>query len=112
MKERDLFIEALQRPGPAERAAYLERACAGDPALRRRIDLDVGKIAVIDTFTSVQLDLALGRSNVIHAALLAGRESETFLARVERLGRFRTGGLGDRNGPNRAEKPEKQDRNG
>jgi len=33
----------------------------------------------------------LGRSNVIHAALLAGPESETFLARIDRLERFRTG---------------------
>jgi len=48
---------------------------------------------MIDTFTSVQLDLALGRSNVIHAALLAGPESETFLARVSRLERFRTGSV-------------------
>jgi predicted RNA-binding protein YlxR (DUF448 family) len=41
---------------------------------------DAADIAVIDAFTSVQLDLALGRSNVIHAALLAGPESATFLA--------------------------------
>jgi len=33
----------------------------------------------------------LGRSNVIHAALLAGYESETFLVRAARLGHFRTG---------------------
>jgi predicted RNA-binding protein YlxR (DUF448 family) len=76
-------------------------------ALRRRLDLDDGKIAVIGTFTSVQLDLALGRSNVIHAALLAGRESDTFMARAELLDRFRTGGLGDRNGPRPAETTEK-----
>ena len=50
---------------------------------------DVAKIAVIGAFTSAQLDLALGRSNVIHAALLAGPESETFLARAARLERFR-----------------------
>jgi predicted RNA-binding protein YlxR (DUF448 family) len=57
--------------------------------LRRRDDAD--RIAVVDRFTSAQLDLAFGRSNVIHAALLAGPESETFLARVARLERFRTG---------------------
>src|SRR5205085_10136653 len=51
---------------------------------------DAAKIAVIGAFTSAQLDLALGRSNVIHAALLAGSESETFLARVARLDCFRT----------------------
>jgi predicted RNA-binding protein YlxR (DUF448 family) len=69
-----------------------------DAALRRRVDVDVGKIVIIDTFTSAQLDLALGRSNVIHAALLAGRESDTFIARAGLLGRFRTGGLGGRSG--------------
>jgi uncharacterized protein len=58
-------------------------------ALRRRAD--AAEIVVIDTFTSAQLDLALGRANVIHAALLAGPESETFLARAARLQRFRTG---------------------
>ena len=57
--------------------------------LRRRDDAD--RIAVVDRFTSAQLDLAFGRSNVIHAALLAGPESETFLARVSRMEHFRTG---------------------
>jgi uncharacterized protein len=56
-------------------------------SLHRREDA-VG-IAVIDALSSAQLDLALGRSNVIHAALLAGSESETFLARVARLDCFR-----------------------
>jgi uncharacterized protein len=50
-----------------------------------------GAPAVIGFLTSVQLDLALGRPNVIHAALLAGPASETFLARCRRLERFRTG---------------------
>jgi len=52
---------------------------------------DAARITVVDTFTSAQLDLALGRSNVVHAALLAGPESTTFLARAARLDRFRTG---------------------
>ncbi len=60
-------------------------------ALRRRPDAD--RIAVIAGFSSTQLDLALGRSNVIHAALLAGPASTTFLARFTRLERFRTGEL-------------------
>jgi predicted RNA-binding protein YlxR (DUF448 family) len=61
-------------------------------ALRRRFDADSDKVAVIGFFNSAQLDLALGRSNVIHAALLAGPESETFLARAARLDRFRASG--------------------
>jgi hypothetical protein len=39
--------------------------------------------------TAAQLDLALGRPNVVHAALLAGRATETFMARLRRLERFR-----------------------
>jgi predicted RNA-binding protein YlxR (DUF448 family) len=50
-----------------------------------------GSAAVADAFTSAQLDLALGRSNVIHAALLAGPESKAFFTRAARLDRFRTG---------------------
>jgi predicted RNA-binding protein YlxR (DUF448 family) len=46
-------------------------------------------IAVIHEFTTAQLDLALGRLNVIHAAVLAGPESGAFLARALRLRGFR-----------------------
>jgi hypothetical protein len=35
------------------------------------------------------LDLALGRSNVVHAALLAGPASNTFLSRSQILVRYR-----------------------
>ena len=49
------------------------------------------EIVVIDAFTGAQLDLALNRPNVVHAALLAGPGSETFLARAARLTCFRTG---------------------
>lgn len=44
---------------------------------------------IVRLFDSDQLDLALGRSNVIHAALLAGQASENFLSRVRDLERFR-----------------------
>jgi uncharacterized protein len=47
--------------------------------------------AEIGFLTTAQLDLALSRPNVVHAALLAGPASETFLARCRRLERFRTG---------------------
>ena len=46
--------------------------------------------AVVALFTSPQLDLALGRSNVIHAALLPGRESDGFLMRCASVERFRS----------------------
>ena len=38
MSERTIFLAALEREDPAERAAYLDAACAGDPALRRQVE--------------------------------------------------------------------------
>jgi uncharacterized protein len=57
--------------------------------LRQRADAD--RIKPIKDFTTAQLDLALGRSNVVHAALLAGPANDTFLARLARLERFAAG---------------------
>ena len=47
------------------------------------------KFPVVTVLTSEQLDLALGRSNVIHAALLAGPASKTWLSRSQVLVRYR-----------------------
>ena len=44
---------------------------------------------VVTALTSAQLDLALGRANVIHAALLAGPAGKTFLSRSQILVRYR-----------------------
>ena len=44
---------------------------------------------IVTCLTSAELDLALGRSNVIHAALLAGPASKTFLSRSQTLVRYR-----------------------
>ena len=73
----------------ADAAADGKRKLAA--ALRRNTAGESQKIMVIDAFTGAQLDLALNRPNVVHAALLAGPGSETFLTRVSRLTRFRTG---------------------
>jgi len=59
-------------------------------ALQRDIEDGASEIPVIEDFSGAQLDLALNRPNVVHAALLAGPGSETFLARVARYVRFRT----------------------
>lgn len=47
-------------------------------------------IAAIETFASAELDLALARPNVIHAALLSGHASAAVLARWRSLDRFRS----------------------
>ena len=56
------------------------------------INDESNQIPVVTALTSEQLDLALGRSNVIHAALLAGPASKTFLSRSQLLVRYRMAG--------------------
>jgi predicted RNA-binding protein YlxR (DUF448 family) len=50
---------------------------------------ELREFPIVTALTSEQLDLALGRSNVIHAALLAGPASKTFLSRSHILVRYR-----------------------
>lgn len=70
--------------GVRKLAAALKRRFPGDS------DTAMGeKIPIVRTFTTAELDLALGRSNVVHAALLAGRAGETFLMRWRDLRHFR-----------------------
>jgi serine/threonine protein kinase/Flp pilus assembly protein TadD len=60
--EESVFVEALAQNDPQERVAYLDRACAGDTALRRNIEellsayeagqfLETPAAALIDTVT-------------------------------------------------------------
>jgi len=56
---------------------------------RRQTSENAAEILIVSAFTSAQLDLALGRSNVVHAALLAGPASKGFLERYRSLERFR-----------------------
>ena len=51
--------------------------------------VEMAEFPVITALTSEELDLALGRSNVVHAALLAGPASKTFLSRSQTLVRYR-----------------------
>jgi len=59
-------------------------------SLRRRYGDERAKPRV-DLFRSGQLDLALGRANVIHAALIEGAASEGFLGRCRKLTLYRSG---------------------
>lgn len=58
-------------------------------AAARRNDANSTDFPVVSVLTTDELDLALGRANVVHAALLAGPASKTFLARCQTLIRFR-----------------------
>jgi uncharacterized protein len=58
-------------------------------ALRAKLGQNADAIQRVNIFSSRQLDLALGRSNVIHAALKHGAASSAFLAGADRLCRYR-----------------------
>jgi predicted RNA-binding protein YlxR (DUF448 family) len=60
-----------------------------EQALRSRLGAAADTVARVNLFSSRQLDLALGKANVIHAALKSGAATSAFLARAERLRRFR-----------------------
>jgi hypothetical protein len=80
-------VEALIQAsdGAADGAAKRLRA------LRAKLGREANAIVCVDIFSSRQLDLALGRANVIHAALKHGAASSAFLARADRLRRYRGG---------------------
>jgi uncharacterized protein len=52
-------------------------------------DDETDQIPIITLLNSDELDLALGRSNVIHAAVLTGPAGKTFLSRSQTLVRYR-----------------------
>ena len=90
--------DALDRHG-RDAVRALIHATDGAADGIRKLDAIVGqndrngghsaKISIVNVLTSEQLDLALGRSNVIHAALLAGPASDTFLLRSHMLVQYR-----------------------
>ncbi len=81
MTERSVFLEALEHRDPAARAAFLDRACAGRPQLRERVEELLHSHAEADTFLQVP---ALEQ-------LAAADQSLAFLAspgEVDALGRL------------------------
>ena len=104
------------RPGEAAMHALIHAADGASDGIRKLNALarqnagnEVGtaEFPVITALTSAELDLALGRSNVVHAALLAGPASKTFLSRSQTLVRYRladadkTAGTAAENSPSR-----------
>ena len=91
--------DALERQAQRPIIKALIHASDGAADGIRKLDAMAGKIGVnggdsagipvVNALTSEQLDLALGRSNVIHAALLAGGASNSFLSRSHMLVRYR-----------------------
>jgi predicted RNA-binding protein YlxR (DUF448 family) len=98
-------VEAAAEQGAV--VAYVPALDAGSDgvrqimaAIRRGAAADVADVVIVRAFTSAQLDLALARPNVIHAALLAGRATDTAMARWRILARVQAVA---RNSPNESQ---------
>ena len=87
----DNVLRALEGPKPPK--ALIEAFDGAQDGKRKlyaaahRLEL---KCAVIETLTSAELGLALGRENVIHAAVQPGGLAERLIFDAERLSGFRT----------------------
>jgi len=93
-------VAGFERVGSAlkaDRLAALIHATEASPdGVRKLAGAQTGApVPLVRTFTASQLGLALGRPNVIHAALLGGREGDSFLARWRTLERYRANDDGD-----------------
>jgi uncharacterized protein len=89
-------VEGLLEQGKAEALIHASDGAADGirklDAIAGQRSRNIGEspgLAIVTVLTSAELDLALGRSNVIHAALLAGPASRTFLSRCQTLVRYR-----------------------
>lgn len=74
-------------------AALVHAGDAGEDGVRKlaqaaRRSSGGGTVRTVRLFSGDQLDLALGRPNVVHAALLAGPVSAAFLARCDAYARY------------------------
>lgn len=91
-------VEALAEAG---RAAAVIAASDGAEDGKRKIGQALRRapvpkeIPVVTIFAAAELELALGREHVIHAALAPGPATEGFLARWRRLVRYRTNDAGE-----------------
>jgi len=89
-------VEGLLEQGKAEALIHASDGAADGirklDAIAGQRSRNIGEsrdFPIVTVLTSAELDLALGRSNVIHAALLAGPASKTFLSRCQILVRYR-----------------------
>ncbi len=73
----------------AGRATVLVQASDGSPAGREKLARGGEGVPIVALFDSSELSLALGRQNVVHAALCRGGLADRFRAEAARLAGFR-----------------------
>jgi hypothetical protein len=83
-------FEKVRERLAAKRVAVLLAAADGAADGRTKLRRIAGAVPLIEAFASVELSLALGRENVIHAALAPGRLASRIMAETARLSGFRS----------------------
>ena len=88
LPEESIFAEALEMKSAAERAAFLDRACRGDPALRAEVEALCGRMPDPETCSTCPTPPA---ATVDHPTRLAGTQIGPYKL-VELIGE---GGMGE-----------------
>jgi predicted RNA-binding protein YlxR (DUF448 family) len=94
-------VEAVIESGTARVLVHGSEAAPGG---REKLDRKFAAIAresgrtaeIVTTLSTEELSLAMGRSNVVHAALIQGGATDRLLSEAERLMRFRSGSVASR----------------
>lgn len=76
----------------AQRVALLLQAADGALRPRARMRMLAHNLPAVEMFTRAELSQALGRDDVVHAALRSSTLADCFLIECRRLGGFRTAG--------------------
>jgi tetratricopeptide (TPR) repeat protein/serine/threonine protein kinase len=92
--EEALFAEALQIHDPRERAAFLDRACAGDAVLRHNIESLLSADAAADFLESPALIATTDEANRRAASTVARAASDSVIGPYRLLEPIGEGGFG------------------
>jgi WD40 repeat protein/tRNA A-37 threonylcarbamoyl transferase component Bud32 len=93
-REEVLFWEALERAKGPEREAYLDQACAGDKALRRRLAALLQADESPDPFLEPQVGDSLGQTTTRAAPDFTVEEAGARIGRYKLLEKIGEGGCG------------------
>src|SRR6476620_6560329 len=93
-RERDIFLEALEQPSPEARAAFIDRATAGDPKLKEGVEALLAHDQA-DTFLE-QGDVELLRKSLEATGKLTFQEEQIgdCVGRYKLLDKIGEGGFG------------------
>jgi WD40 repeat protein/serine/threonine protein kinase/tetratricopeptide (TPR) repeat protein len=93
MTEREIFTAALAREDRAERAAFLDEACAGDVLLRQRVESLLVEHQQLGSFMDVPSQ-AVARTVDMPGAPLAAERAGTIIGPYKLLQKIGEGGMG------------------